>query len=327
MRKIKNSKKKPKDDLIEVPMSVRNRSMELLKKMCNDEDTYKFLDIILNIKILEQDVFMFSFKHTLFGMEYMTDRNQRFKALKAIEEGIPVIIERYKPLLEPSIDLEIATILYDINDLLTKFVGIENKIITNTSKAETEKAEKFVKCLVDFKRGFQGNVIEYLGEELILGDKLTSKFIDTTNWITNAFYKRINTNNINELFSYDILSTSIESKVLKISDEANDRIGYSTWAFRNWRNFCYYINEMTARCSLVEIAYPVLQKNGMDKKELSHLKSTITRCSHLIENLYNLLNYGVLTPTDDDIKEVEETQGMLNLNQLKGVMELERLIA
>lgn len=52
MRKIKNAKKKKKDDLIEVPMSVRNRAMELIRKMC-DEDTYQFLEIILNIQALE----------------------------------------------------------------------------------------------------------------------------------------------------------------------------------------------------------------------------------------------------------------------------------
>lgn len=325
MRKIKNSKKKKKDDLKEVPMSVRNRSMELLKKMC-DEDTYKFLEIILNIQVLEQDFYMFSFKHTLFGMEYMTDRNERFKALKAIEEGISVLVERYKALLDPSLDLEIATILFDLNDLLTKYAGIPNKILVDTSKAKTEKAQKFIKCLLDLGRGFKENVVELLGDDPCVEGKFKAKFIEVTNWITNAFYNRIN-GDINELFSYEILSQNIESKVITVSKEVNDKIGYSTWAFKNWKNLCYFINEMIARCSLVELAIPSLEKVGTDKKQITHLKSTITRTNRLVENLYNLLNYGEDIPTDETMEEVKEVYGILPVDKLKGVIELEKLIA
>lgn len=327
MRKIKNTKKKIKDDLIEVPMSVRNRAVELLKKMCKDEDTYKFLEIILNIQVLEQDLYMFSFKHTLFGMEYMTDRNERFRALKAIEEGIPVLVERYKILLEPTLDLEIATILFDINELLSKYADIPNKILADTQKAKTEKSQKFVQCLVDLERGFKQNVVELLGEDHCVEGKFKAKFIEVTNWITNAFYNRINTDKINEFFSYEVLSQNIESKVITVSKEVNDKIGYSVWAFKNWKNLCYFINEMIARCSLVELAIPSLEKVGTDKKQITHLKSTITRTNRLVENLYNLLNYGEDIPTDETMEEVKEVYGMLPVDKLKGVMELEKLIA
>lgn len=327
MRKIKNSKKKIKDDLIKVPDNIINKSMELLKKMCKDEDTYKFLEIILDLKTLEQDIFMFSFKHTLFGMEYMADRNERFRAQKVIEEGIPVLVERYKPLLEPSTDLEIATILFDINELLTKYANIPNKIFTDIQKAKTEKAQKFVKCLSDLKRGFKGNIVEVLGEDPCVEGNFKKKFLEVTNWITNAFYNRINCNNINELFSYDVLNVSIESKIIQVTEVTNNEIGYSTWAFENWKNLCYYINELTARTSLVELAYPKLQEKGIDKKELSHLKSTITRTNKLIENLYNLLNFGEDIPTDETMEEVKEVYGMLPVDQLKKVVEVEKLIA
>ena len=327
MRKIKNGKKKLKDDLIEVPMSVRNKAMELLKKMCKDEDTYKFLEIILNIKVLEQDVYLFSFKHTLFGMEYMADRNERFRATKAIEEGIPILVERYKSLLEPSLDLEIATILFDINEMLTKYADIPNKIIIDTSKAKTEKAQKFVQCLVDLERGFKGSVIELLGDDPCVDGKFKMKFIEVTNWITNAFYNRINTDNINELFSYDVLDASIKSKVTIVTEESNKMLRYSTWAFKHWKNLCYFINELTARCSLVELAFNNLKENGIDKKQLTHLKSTVTRCNNLIENLYYLLNYGEDKPTDEEMNEVREVYGFLPMEDLERVAKLEKLIA
>lgn len=327
MRKIKTNKKKSKDDLIEVPMSVRNKAMELLKKMCNNDDIFKFLEIILNIQALEEDLYLYSFKHTLFGMEYMTDRNERFRAQTTIKEAIPVLYERYKIILEPTLDLEIATLLFDITELFTKYAGLPNKILTDFSKAKTEKSKKFIEYLTELERGFKENVIDYLGDDPCVDGKFKMKFVEVTNWLTNSFYNRINTNNINELFSYDILNQSIQNKVLKLSNEANSRICYSTWAFKNWKNLCYYINEMTARCTLVGLAIPKLQELGADKKQLTHLKSTMTRCGNLINNLYNLLNYGEDNPTDEEKKEVEDFYGMLPINQLEGVMNLEKLIA
>lgn len=326
MRKIKNAKKKKKDDLIEVPMSVRNRAMELIRKMC-DEDTYQFLEIILNIQALEQETYMFSFKHTLFGLEYMTDRNERFRALKAIEEGIPVLVDKYKVLLNPTLDLEIATMLFDLNELLSKYADIPNKILLDKSKAKTEKSQKFVQALIRVDRGFKQNMNEYLGDDPCVSGNFKKKFIEVTNWITNAFYNRINTDKLNELFSYDILDVAVKSKVLKVNEESNKMLRYSTWAFRNWKNLCYLINELTSRTSLIEVAFESLKDNGIDKKELTHLKSTITRTNNLIETLYNLLNYGEDNPNDETMNKFRDFYGFLPVVDLEKISKLEKLIA
>ena len=326
MRKIKNAKKKKKE-VIEIPDSVMKKIMEILKKLCNDEDKFTLISYLINSNYVFEDFFLFKFKQSLFEFYYTTNRNEKFIGQKTLERSIHTISNHYKSLLNPGINLEIATILFDINELLTKYANIPNKILVDTSKAKTEKAEKFVKCLVDLNRGFKGNIIELLGDDPCVYGKFKLKFIEVTNWITNAFYNRINNDNINELFSYDALNKTIEDKVNITSEKTNKMLRYSTWAFKNWKNLCYLINELTARCSLVEIKLIELQEIGVSKKEITHLKSTVTRCFTLINNLYNLLNYGEDSPTEETIEEVKEVYGMLPIIHLKGVMALEKLIA
>ena len=110
---------------------------------------------------------------------------------------------------------------------------------------------------------------EYLGDDPCVSGNFKKKFIEVTNWITNAFYNRINTDKLNELFSYDILDVAVKSKVLKVNEESNKMLRYSTWAFRNWKNLCYLINELTSRTSLIEVAFESLKDNGIDKKTVS----------------------------------------------------------
>lgn len=326
MRKIKNAKKKIKDDLIEVPVSIRNKAMELLKKMCNDECKFILISYLIDSNYLFGDFFLLTFKKSLFEFYYTKNRNEKFIIQNALERSIDIIFENYKPLLVPNVNLEIATILFDINELLSKYADIPNKILADTQKAKTEKSQKFIQCLIDLEREFKGNVIELLGDDPCVDGKFKMKFIEVTNWITNAFYNRINSD-INEIFSYETLSKTIEDEVTKSTEGINKTIRYSTWAFRNWENLCYYINELSTRCSLIDIKLKKLQEIETPKKEITHLKSTITRCFTLIGNLYNLLNYGEDIPTEETIEEVKEVYGMLPIDQLKGVMALEKLIA
>lgn len=325
MRKIKNAKKK-KSEVIQVPDNDMKKIMELLKKLCNDEDKFTLISYLINGNYLFEDFFLFTFKQSLFEFYYTKNRNKKFIGQNVLEGSIDVIFENYKPLLIPNVNLEIATLLFDINELLTKYADIPNKILVNTSKVKNEKADNFVKCLVELNRGFKGNVIELLGDDPCVDGKFKMKFIEVTNWITNAFYNRINSN-INELFSYETLSKTIENEMILATEGTDEMLRYSTWAFRNWKNLCHFINELSTRCSLIEIKLTKLQEMGTPKKEITHLKSTVTRCFNLIENLYNLLNYGEDIPTKETIEEVKEVYGMLPIVQLKGVMALEKLIA
>lgn len=327
MRRLKNNKKK-KDDLIEVSKSIIDKSMIYLKSLCKNDDVFNFVRILLDNSNLESDLYLYSFKHTLLGLEFMSDRNERFRAKKAIEEALPKLIERYKPLLEPSINLEIATILYDINDLLTKYASIQNSIIIHTEKAKTEKAKELMKILLEFERGFNGDMAEYCncdGAPWVAGT-LKAKFIEVNNWVTNSFYNLINTNEMQDFFSYDILSDSVKKKVTLIANRLNNELEYSFYAYKTWEKFCYFINELTARTSLVKASFKVLEKEGFSKKDLSHLKSTISRVSTLLNWLYNLVNYASEEPEISEIEEVREVYGMLNLNLLSGVSNLEKVI-
>ena len=47
MRKIKNAKKKKKE-VIEIPDSVMKKIMEILKKLCNDEDKFTLISYLIN---------------------------------------------------------------------------------------------------------------------------------------------------------------------------------------------------------------------------------------------------------------------------------------
>lgn len=325
MRKIKNSNKKKKD-VIQVPDDDMKKIMNLLKKLCNDDDKFTLISYLINGNYLFEDYFLFTFKQSLFEFYYTKNRNKKFIGQNVLEGSIDVIFDNYKPLLIPNVNLEIATILFDINELLSKYADIPNKILADTQKAKTEKSQKFIQCLIDLERKFKGNVIELLGDDPCVDGKFKMKFIEVTNWITNAFYNRINSD-INEIFSYETLSKTIEDEVTKSTEGINKTIRYSTWAFRNWENLCYYINELSTRCSLIDIKLKKLQEIETPKKEITHLKSTITRCFTLIGNLYNLLNYGEDIPTEETIEEVKEVYGMLPIDQLKGVMALEKLIA
>lgn len=327
MRKIKNAKKKKKEVII-LSDSDMNKVMKLLEEICNDEDKFKLISfLITSPEYFDKDFYLFTFKQALFELYFTTDRTLKFNNRKNIENGISIILNNYKPLLVANIDLTMAIILFDINDVLTKYANIPNKILMDLSKARTEKAQQFINCLIKLDRGFKTSMSEFLGEEPYLNDKFKAKFIEVTNWITNAFYNRINSKNINDFFSYDFLNENLIEKVKKITPELNKMLSYSTWAFKNFKNFCYLINSLTARTSLIELGFDDLKESGIDKKELTHLKSTITRTNNLIETLYNLLNYGEDNPNDETIDEYRDFYGFLTIVDLEKISKLEKLIA
>lgn len=138
------------------------------------------------------------------------------------------------------------------------------------------------------------NVI--LGYEPVFNEEIKEKFLDVLNWLPKTITRLIKYNS--QFYVPSVLSEEINRKLEIILQVANKKLGYTDQAEKLFKNECTLINELATRVMLVQGAFPILEEENRKlfpteyKKDLTHLKGTLTRVKNLLGILYDYLNYG-----------------------------------
>lgn len=188
----------------------------------------------------------------------------------------------------------------EVAEILVDYSSLENKLIKEIEK------KGFQEAYPEFKNAMQeadGNFLKerinvVLGYEPVFSGEIKEKFLDVLNWIPKTITRLIKYNS--QFYVPTTLAEEINRKLEIALQDANKKLGYTDQAEKLFKNECILINELAARVMLVQGAIPFLEEENKElfpmeyKKDLTHLKGTLTRVKNLLGILYDYLNYGEL---------------------------------
>jgi|GEM_PF-5538926 len=295
MRKVKNAKK---DNTIKLITDLEYvRAVEAAKDIAETHAEYK----VLNYLACTQQIFDEEVAEILVAITsylYTNDRAKKFKMKIAIRNNIRALTNAALPHLLANTNTQIFTIMFELNEILVDYSSLENKLIKEIEK------KGFQEAYPEFKNAMQeadGNFLKerinvVLGYEPVFSGEIKEKFLDVLNWLPKTITRLIKYNS--QFYVPSVLSEEINRKLEIILQVANKKLGYTDQAEKLFKNECTLINELATRVMLVQGAFPILEEENRKlfpteyKKDLTHLKGTLTRVKNLLGILYDYLNYG-----------------------------------
>lgn len=295
MRKVKNAKK---DNAIKLITDLEYvRAVEAAKDIAETHAEYK----ILNYLACTQQIFDEEVAEILVAITsylYTDDRAKKFKMKIAIRNNIRAVTNAALPHLLANTNTQIFTIMFELNEILVDYSSFENKLIKEIEKKEFQEAyPEFKKAMQEADGNFlkeRINVI--LGYEPVFNGEIKEKFLAVLNWLPKTITRLIKYNS--QFYVPSVLSEEINRKLEIVLQDANKILGYTDQAEKLFKNECTLINELATRVMLVQGAFPILEEENRKlfpteyKKDLTHLKGTLTRVKNLLGILYDYLNYG-----------------------------------
>ncbi|WP_278538092.1 MULTISPECIES: hypothetical protein [Fusobacterium] len=295
MRKVKNAKK---NNTIKLITDLEYaRAVEAAKGIAETHAEYK----VLNYLACTQQIFDEEVAEILVAITsylYTNDRAKKFKMKIAIRNNIRSLVTLAAPYLLANTNTQIFTVLFELNEILVDYSSLENKMLREIEK------KGFQETYPEFKKAMQeadGNFLKerinvILGYEPVFNEEIKEKFLDVLNWLPKTITRLIKYNS--QFYVPSVLSEEINRKLEIILQVANKKLGYTDQAEKLFKNECTLINELATRVMLVQGAFPILEEENRKlfpteyKKDLTHLKGTLTRVKNLLGILYDYLNYG-----------------------------------
>lgn len=295
MRKVKNAKK---DNTIKFITDLEfARAVEAAKDIAETHAEYK----VLNYLACTQQMFDKEVAEILVAITsylYTNDRAKKFKMKIAIRNNIRSLVIVAAPHLLANTNTQVFTIMFELNEILVDYSSLENKMLREIEK------KGFQEAYPEFKNAMQeadGNFLKerinvVLGYEPVFSGEIKEKFLDVLNWLPKTITRLIKYNS--QFYVPSVLSEEINRKLEIILQVANKKLGYTDQAEKLFKNECTLINELATRVMLVQGAFPILEEENRKlfpteyKKDLTHLKGTLTRVKNLLGILYDYLNYG-----------------------------------
>ncbi len=295
MRKVKNAKKE--NTLKFITDLEYARAVEAAKDIAETHVEYK----VLNYLACTQQMFDKEVAEILVAITsylYSNDRAKKFKMKIAIRNNIRSLVTVAAPNLLANTNTQIFTVLFELNEILVDYSSLENKMLREIEK------KGFQETYPEFKKAMQeadGNFLKerinvILGYEPVFNEEIKEKFLDVLNWLPKTITRLIKYNS--QFYVPSVLSEEINRKLEIILQVANKKLGYTDQAEKLFKNECTLINELATRVMLVQGAFPILEEENRKlfpteyKKDLTHLKGTLTRVKNLLGILYDYLNYG-----------------------------------
>lgn len=295
MRKVKNAKKE--NTLKFITDLEYARAVEAAKDIAETHAEYK----VLNYLACTQQLFDKEVAEILVAITsylYTNDRAKKFKMKIAIRNNIRSLVTLAAPYLLANTNTQIFTVLFELNEILVDYSSLENKMLREIEK------KGFQETYPEFKKAMQeadGNFLKerinvILGYEPVFNEEIKEKFLDVLNWLPKTITRLIKYNS--QFYVPSVLSEEINRKLEIILQVANKKLGYTDQAEKLFKNECTLINELATRVMLVQGAFPILEEENRKlfpteyKKDLTHLKGTLTRVKNLLGILYDYLNYG-----------------------------------
>ena len=291
MRKVKNAKK---DNTIKLITDLEYvRAVEAAKDIAETHAEYK----VLNYLACTQQIFDEEVAEILVAITsylYTNDRAKKFKMKIAIRNNIRALTNAALPHLLANTNTQIFTIMFELNEILVDYSSLENKLIKEIEK------KGFQEAYPEFKNAMQEADGNFLKERInvVFSGEIKEKFLDVLNWLPKTITRLIKYNS--QFYVPSVLSEEINRKLEIILQVANKKLGYTDQAEKLFKNECTLINELATRVMLVQGAFPILEEENRKlfpteyKKDLTHLKGTLTRVKNLLGILYDYLNYGEL---------------------------------
>lgn len=295
MRKVKNAKK---NNTIKLITDLEYaRAVEAAKGIAETHAEYK----VLNYLACTQQIFDEEVAEILVAITsylYTNDRAKKFKMKIAIRNNIRSLVTLAAPYLLANTNTQIFTVLFELNEILVDYSSLENKMLREIEK------KGFQETYPEFKKAMQeadGNFLKerinvILGYEPVFNEEIKEKFLDVLNWLPKTITRLIKYNS--QFYVPSVLSEEINRKLEIVLQDANKILGYTDQAEKLFKNECTLINELATRVMLVQGAFPILEEENRKlfpteyKKDLTHLKGTLTRVKNLLGILYDYLNYG-----------------------------------
>lgn len=216
------------------------------------------------------------------------NKNLKKNLLDNLIKDIEKITNLTFPLIPISINLKAFTLLFTINQMITQYFRIENKLKNNKFKeaisVDIENLDKLFE-IDSFK----------LDYETIFPKGIVKKEEDALNWLSNCIVRLKKYNPV--VCSYKVQEAVNDDIRLMYLKTIKD-FPFSEYVVNIFKEECNVIQQILTRIAVVNSYILELEKNMSFlkpleyKKDLRHLKNTITRLNSLMIDIYGLMETG-----------------------------------
>lgn len=283
MRKIKKNKIENTDILKKENIIF---ALNGLKKIM-DKNLYDFFECLIDNCSEHREEIVSLVKDALFWIA-IKDRNKKAKFGITLVANIENFCNYIKDNLIPSINMQVFSVLFELNHLLAGYSCYDNKLLKEMKLISKEDDYKEFSKFFSYTQDF--------GYEPYFTGKIQNQFIDTLNWMAKSISRLIKYNP--RFFIKDTLFKVIDDKLEIISKVVQEKFIYPEEVLGLFNEECRLLNNILTRISFIRSSLTLLETNNKTilplyyKKDIKHLKNTITRAEKLSNNLYTLMITG-----------------------------------
>lgn len=291
MRKLKTKEKKKEEfDIIK----HREQAMLNAQRILEKEDDFKlFAAIIKNSDSMPMPVVTSTaaILASITSASFIKDKNKKVKAENVIRIQATKYLHEIAGELLPNANTHIFMLLLELNEIISDYTEAESKLGTALEELALKHDYDAAKELLLTKTNFLVKPIkEVLGYEPVFTGKPKEKAQDCLNWLSKTMVRMLKYNS--PVIIHETLYNSLDS------NEINNNFSFTKDAIRLFKDETILLKELVTRVKLIKGWLKKLEVENKAispleyKKDLSHLKNTLTRIISFFTIIYNLLNYG-----------------------------------
>ena len=297
MRKLKTKEKKKEEfDIVK----HREQAMLNAQRILEKEDDFKlFAAIIKNSDSMPMPVVTSTaaILASITSASFIKDKNKKAKAENTIRIQATKYLHEIAGELLPNANTHIFMLLLELNEIISDYTEAESKLGTALEELALKHDYDAAKELLLTKTNFLVKPIkEVLGYEPAFTGKPKEKAQDCLNWLSKTMVRMLKYNS--PVIIHETLYNSLDSNLEKTLNEINNNFSFTKDAISLFKDETILLKELVTRVKLIKGWLKKLEVENKAispleyKKDLSHLKNTLTRIISFFTIIYNLLNYG-----------------------------------
>lgn len=302
MRKIKNKKEKCNNSNFDFLQEQQKALLEA-ERIFEKPEEYKVFQFLVKECDKLSDVVMTDVAKILADITtsmYVKDKNKRIKAETAIRINALKFINSLAPALLPNANTHAFMTLLELNEILTDYTGCQNRFAIEVEKVALKKDYDVAKELLKEKESYLVKPIKEIlnYEPVFLGD-LKEKCQETLNWIAKTMIRMMKYNS--EIIIHETLFNSLDIKLDATYKDIERKFSFTEESQQLFFEENLLLKEQTARLKFIKNNIKDMELENKHifpleyKKDITHLKNTLTRIKNLFTIFYNLSNYGEVT--------------------------------
>lgn len=304
MRKIKRKVDKKEKSLKLAAIVDENREQILkdAERIFEKSDEFQiFKSLVENPGNISDDVVLelALILGEIYKISQMKDKNEKVRAESTLRIKATKYIKDLAPYLRSNINSHVFVVLLMLNEILVDYTSCKNRFEEELRNKGLKVDYEVTKDLFRAEGCLVKPIAEVLGYEPVFVGELKDKIQDTINWLSKTLIRMIKYNS--KTILWDNLFTVTENSLEDLYKKIDSKFEFTEKVEEIFPDEKDLFKEMVTKLKYAKdnLEGVILEHKQIlpigYKKDITHLKSTLTRVENLFNIFYNLLNIGETT--------------------------------